>query len=115
MKGGILHLKFHPISGNVFKFWQSTSQTVRCPWLQEDPYERKTVYSGVSAMGECAGDGLFLHKDVSAGTVVSFYNGIRIKPGEIPPFYSDCYQIILDWRPTSIYEVNMIFCYRIVF
>ena len=67
-------------------------------------------------MGECAGDGLFLHKDVSAGTVVSFYNGIRIMPGEIPPFRSDGYQIFLDWSPSNkydwkIYQVNMIFCY----
>ena len=65
MKGGILQLLFQPISGNEFRFWPSTLQTVRCPWLQEDPYERKIVYSGVSAMGEGAGDGLFLHKDVS--------------------------------------------------
>jgi len=102
MKGGILYLNFHHISGPEFRFWPSTLQKVRCPWLQEDPYERKTVYSGLSAMGEGAGDGLFLHKDVSAGTMVSFYNGIRIMPGEIPPFRSDSYQIFLDWRPTNI-------------
>ena len=106
MKGGILHLKFHNISGPEFRFWPSTLQKVRCPWLQEDPYERKTVYSGLSSMGEGAGDGLFLRRDVSAGTVVSFYNGIRIMPGEVRPFRSDSYQIFLDWRPTNVQVIR---------
>ena len=114
MKGGILHPKFHQTSGTEFWFWPSSLQKVRCPWLQEDPYERKIVYSGLSAIGECAGDGLFLRRDVSAGTVVSFYNGIRIMPGEIPPFRSDSYQIFLDWRPTNV-QVNMQIYYSILF
>ena len=102
MQSGILNLKFHPISGPLFCFWPSTLQKVRCPWLQEDPYESKMVYSGPSKLSDGAGDGLFLRKDVDAGTMVSFYNGIRIMPGEIPPFRSDSYQIFLDWRPTNV-------------
>ena len=102
VNSGILCLRFSPTSGPQFRYWPSTCQKVKCPWLQEDPYERKIVSAGPSEMGECAGDGLFLLQDVSAGTVVSFYNGIRIMPGEIPPFRSTGYQIFLDWKPTNV-------------
>lgn len=118
MKSGIFNLQFHQISSGspAFRFWQSTLQNVECPWLQEDPYERKTVYAGPSAMMEetltDAGDGLFLRKDVPADTIVSFYNGIRVLPGETPPFRSASYQIFLDWsyeywRNTYRHLVNL--------
>ena len=103
--GGILNLRFHQTSGPAFGFSPSTLQKIRCPWLQEDPYERKMVYAGPSAIGAGAGDGLFMRKDVPEGTIVSFYNGIRILPGETPPFRSSSYQIYLDWRATNV-QVN---------
>ena len=105
VNGGILNLRFYQTVGPSFRFWPSTLQKIRCPCLQEDPYERKIVYSGPSAMGAAAGDGLFVRKNIPAGTVVSFYNGIRVLPGEMPPFRSRSYQILLDWRPTTVYQV----------
>ena len=99
MESGMLSLKFSYISGPEFRFLPSTLYKVRCPWLQDDPYERKMVYSGPSSLGDHAGDGLFLKKDVEAGTVIAFYNGIRVLPGETPPFRSNAYQIFLDWKP----------------
>ena len=111
MKSGMLYLKFRYISGPEYKFCPSTLNKVRCNWLQDDPYERKIVYSGPSRMGDHAGDGLFLRKDVPAGTVIAFYNGIRVQPGEIPPFRSNAYQIFLDWKPKYI-KVNQ---YRSIF
>ena len=99
---GVMNLQFSRTSGPHFRFWPSTLHKITCPWLQEDPYEHKTVYAGQSSMGEGAGDGLFLRRDVPAGTVVAFYNGIRIMPGEKPPFRSKAYQIFLDWKPTHV-------------
>ena len=109
LKSGILNLQFHQISGPVFRFCPSTVDTIRCPWLQEDPYERKIVCAGPSAMGDGVGDGLFIRKDVPAGTIVSFYNGIRVPPGENPTFQSRSYQIYLDWRPTNIKVNSLVF------
>ena len=66
--------------------------------MLEDPYESKFVMPGKSSMGDNAGDGLFLKKDVIANTTISFYNGIRVKPGEISPFENSGYQIYVDWN-----------------
>ena len=96
----ILNLHFSPKTGPTFHFWPSTLTRVPCPWLQEDPFERKVVYSESSGMNG-AGDGLFLRKDVAMDSIVSFYNGIRVAPGERPPYESISYQIYLDWMPIN--------------
>lgn len=44
-----------------------------------------------------AGDGLFATKDLVAGETVAFYNGIRVSPGQTPPFKSTSYEICVDW------------------
>ena len=96
----MLTLEFDQPAGTVYRYWPSSCNYMRCPRLQEDPYERKTVYSGPSGT-EGAGDGVFLQRDVSAGTTIAFYNGIRVMPGEIPPFESTGYQIYLEWTPIA--------------
>ena len=53
-------------------------------------------------MGDNAGDGLFLKKDVKANTTISFYNGIRIKPGEQSPLENSGYQIFVDWNKAGV-------------
>ena len=104
--GDILNLQFHQKSGPIFRFCPSTLHCIPCPWLQEDPYERKVVYARPSKM-DGAGDGLFLRRDVPEGSLVSFYNGIRIMPGDNPPFESVSYQIYLDWKTTANAKVSL--------
>ena len=106
---GVMNLQFSRTSGPHFRFWPSSLHKITVPWLQEDPYEHKTVCARQSSMGEGAGDGLFLRRDVPAGTVVAFYNGIRVMPGETPPFRSKAYQIFLDWKPTNV-PVRILAC-----
>ena len=72
------------------------------PPLLEDPYESKFVIAGKSRIGDNAGDGLFLKKDVKANTTISFYNGIRVKPGEHSPFENSGYQIYVDWNKAGV-------------
>lgn len=88
----------------VFRNWPSTLTSIRCPWKLRDPYEDQFVMSTKSGLNEDAdaGDGLYLRRDVKAGTTVAFYNGIRIKPGEQPPFESADYQIYIDWSENKV-------------
>jgi histone-lysine N-methyltransferase SETD7 len=67
-----------------------------CPPLQEDPFERKWVEVLPSSIAG-AGDGLFAKRRLSEGASVAFYNGIRVRPGEEPPFRSINYEIYVDW------------------
>ena len=90
-----------------YSFWPSNLHEVRCPPLQEDPYESKYVYAEKSAMSDYAGDGLFLKRDVSANTTIAFYNGIRVRPGDKAPYENTGYQIFVDWNKKSVsYKTN---------
>ena len=101
--GSILRLKFtEPTSPETFKFNPSNSSQVFVPPLLEDPYESKYVVAGKSEMSDHAGDGLFLKCDVPANKTISFYNGIRVKPGDEAPFFCTGYQIFVDWNKKSV-------------
>jgi hypothetical protein len=66
-------------------------------------------------MSDHSGDGLFLKRDVPANTTLSFYNGIRVKPGEKEPFEDTGYQIYIDTNKGSvsiiIYFLNLLFSF----
>ena len=79
-----------------FRHWPSTASDVTCPPLQEDPYEKRRVEVRCSGIGG-AGDGLFATKDLAAGETAAFYNGIRVSPGQTPPFKTFSYEIFVDW------------------
>ena len=49
-----------------------------------------------------AGDGLFLVSPVRRGSTVAFYNGIRVRPGEVPPFRSTHYEIYVDFLKNRV-------------
>ena len=88
--------QFSERSGPFFRHWPSTLSDVTCPPLQEDPYEKRRVEvrgSGISG----AGDGLFAKKDLEAGETAAFYNGIRVSPGQTPPFRTISYEIFVEW------------------
>ena len=96
----ILKLKFCKKNKNAskYQYWPSSIDNVGVPPLLEDPLESKYVICGTSDIGDNAGDGLFLKQDVEANTIIAFYNGIRVKPGETAPFKNHGYQIYVDWN-----------------
>ena len=58
--------------------WVSSREDISCPLHLRDPYEDQQVEvctSGVSG----SGDGLQAKKKLAAGTLVAYYNGVRIK------------------------------------
>ncbi len=98
----VLQLTFStPDDGPVFQHWPSNLEDISCPPLLEDPYERKHVTVRDSLMPG-AGDGLFAATNIVAGAAVAFYNGIRVRPGETPPFRSRSYEICVDWNTEPV-------------
>jgi len=64
----------------VFSFDPASPATFsRCPLLP-DPYEEIFVEVRPSMIAN-AGEGLFAKIDIDVGTVISFYNGVRVRPG----------------------------------
>jgi hypothetical protein len=108
--GAIMRLTFTKAKHEAptFKYWPSSNTEIKVPNHQQDQYEEKYVTSGSSSMSDNAGDGLFLRKDVKANTTISFYNGIRIKPGEVSPYESTGYQIWVDWINIRSVSINLI-------
>ena len=111
----ILKLKFSrkDKSSPKYQYWASSLENVGVPPLLEDPFESKFVFAGTSNIGDNAGDGLFLKKDVKANTTISFYNGIRVKPGETAPFANYGYQIFVDWnRKSTVSFLNTLISFK---
>ena len=52
---------------------------------------------------EGGGEGAYAKKDILAGTVVAYYNGIRLKAGELSPYYDSGYAIIVDGNRKSLF------------
>jgi len=102
--GTMLRLRFGKAAfrAPIYRYWPSGLDFVGVPPLQDDPFEHKYIYVGQSKMSEFAGDGLYVKRDVPANTTISFYNGIRVQPGEQPPWSNGGYQIYVDWNKTSV-------------
>ncbi|XP_070613844.1 histone-lysine N-methyltransferase SETD7 isoform X3 [Erythrolamprus reginae] len=76
-------LQFDVIPGSpVYSFDKSTSSCISTNPLLPDPYESERVYVDASLISN-AGEGLFTKIAAEAGTVLSFYNGIRITHQEV--------------------------------
>ncbi|XP_023322597.1 histone-lysine N-methyltransferase SETD7 [Eurytemora carolleeae] len=78
---GMLKPVLTPPSGQVYSYDPSTSIRICSEPLLPDPYEAEFVKVGESTVPG-AGEGLFARTDIEVGTVISFYNGIRIPPLE---------------------------------
>ena len=51
------------------------------------------------------GEGVYAKKDIAAGRVVAYYNGIRMKAGENCPYDEDSgYAIFVEWHKDSKHE-----------
>ena len=103
LRNQLLIPTFTDCHGPEIKFSPSSLTAINCDPLQSDIFESSWVYvrrSDVSS--ECAGEGLFSKRRMGAGATVAFYNGIRVRPGETPPFRSYDYEIYVDWNKTSV-------------
>ncbi|XP_028599817.2 histone-lysine N-methyltransferase SETD7 [Podarcis muralis] len=75
--------QFEVLPGSpVYSFDKSTSSCISTNALLPDPYESERVYVDASLISS-AGEGLFTKVSAEAGTVMSFYNGVRITHQEV--------------------------------
>jgi len=82
----------------VFYYKESTRNTIS-QGLIEDPYEKKMVYVAPSKI-DGAGDGYFIRKAGRKGSIVGFYNGIKIgsiEPGQSWIERKSPYRMDNDW------------------
>ena len=88
----------------TFSHSPASSRSMSVWPLLADPYERLWVEVRQSTVPG-GGDGLFARRDVPAETVVSFYHGLVIRPGEEVEADSSNnqydYMIFLDWNNTE--------------
>ena len=84
-----------------FSFSPSDSKSVHCERRLRDPFEAENAACAPSEISG-AGDGLFARRDLPAGAVVAYYNGLKIEHGEQYSSDSDCnYEIYVDWNFTE--------------
>ena len=98
----------------LFRHWPSTLSDVTCPPFQEDPYEKGRVEVRGSEIGG-AGDGLFATRDLAAGETVAFYNGIRVSPGQTPPFKTFSYEIFVEWVSNPVRSTETLLSCSLIF
>lgn len=85
---------------NHFTHCPSNNEKIRCDWTLTDCYEDVTVECRTSTV-EGAGEGLFAQRNLPAGKIISFYNGILVQPGEKYNTTNFNYQIYVDWSNTD--------------
>lgn len=102
LRDQLLVPEFTEAKGHEIRYAPSSLTTVNCDPLQEDIFEAKWVYVRKSRVSDNAGEGLYAKQRIPAGATVAFYNGIRVRPGETPPFRSFDYEIYVDWNKTSV-------------
>ena len=85
---------------DFFTHAPSDNREIYCAWLLPDPYESLTVACRTSSV-DGAGDGLFARRDVPAGAIVAYYNGLRVRPGDAYDAKEANYQIYVDWLDTD--------------
>ena len=86
-----------------YRYWPSTIDNIQCPPLLEDPYEATLVDVRKSCI-DGGGEGAFAKRDLKAGTVVAYYNGVRMKAGEKSSCGDDTgYAIFIEWNRDSLY------------
>ena len=88
------HLKY---DFKHYHLWVSSSDEMRGPPHLPDPLETKMVRVADSAV-EGGGQGLFANQDIPAGSIVAFYNGIRMTPEEKSPWEDRAYSIVVEWE-----------------
>jgi len=86
-----------PVTGQSMSLDRATPAQFCSSPLLEDPYESIFVEVGLSDIPG-AGEGLFARRDIEAGTVIAFYNGLAVKAASEKDDnrFPDEYRILLD-------------------
>ena len=82
--------------GNNFERWISTDKRMLCPPHQMDPYESTLVRVAKSEV-EGGGEGLYAKRNIPAGTLIAYYNGIRMTKEQRTPYGDTGYAIFVEW------------------
>lgn len=53
-------------------------------------------------MMEGGGEGLYARRHLTAGSIVAFYNGIRLKAEEMSPYSDNDYSIVVEWEEKTL-------------
>jgi len=83
-------------SANHYERWISTDSCMLCPPHRQDPYESTLVRVAKSEV-EGGGEGLYARKNIPAGTLIAFYNGIRMTKEQRTPYGDTGYAIFVEW------------------
>jgi len=83
-------------SANHYERWISTDSRMLCPPHRQDPYESTLVRVAKSEV-EGGGEGLYARKNIPAGTLIAFYNGIRMTKEQRTPYGDTGYAIFVEW------------------
>lgn len=82
--------------GNNYERWISTDKRMLCPPHQMDPYESTLVRVAKSEV-EGGGEGLYAKRNIAAGTLIAYYNGIRMTKEQRTPYGDTGYAIFVEW------------------
>jgi len=83
-------------SDNHYERWISTDLRMLCPPHRQDPYESTLVRVAKSEV-EGGGEGLYARKNIPAGTLIAYYNGIRMTKEQRTPYGDTGYAIFVEW------------------
>lgn len=93
---GVFKLAVTQPEGEVYSYDPSTATRISSQPFLPDPYEAEFVEVRTSTIPK-AGDGLFAKVNIDCGTVISFYNGVRVPCTEDShDLADDNYRIALD-------------------
>merc|ERR1712133_190753 len=82
LQGSILVPEVRPLSKQMYNMDIHSQEKLSHYPLLSDPYEQIFVEVRESRIPR-AGDGLFAKVDIEIGTVISFYNGIKVKAEKV--------------------------------
>ena len=80
-----------------YSFLPSTKDEIRFPLGWRDPYEVRVMEVRQSHI-EGGGEGAFAIRELRPGTLVAFYNGIRLKQDEKTPYEDTGYAIWVEFQ-----------------
>merc|ERR1711962_1715451 len=97
---GIMVPTYTYIGEREYHNWVSTNVSMPGPQHLRDPLEMDTVRVECSGVG--LGDGLYAARDLCAGELVAFYNGIRLGADERSPYFNSDYAIMVEWENKTL-------------
>jgi len=101
--GGVLSPSFQVTCDREYSYLPSTRDEIRLPLHWRDPYEEQLLEVRQSHI-EGGGEGAFAIRDIRPGTLVAFYNGIRLKQDEKTPYEDTGYAIWVEFQKSSHYS-----------